>query len=276
MTQSSPWTVGRMETRNSLLGDVQLRHHLDAADNGLVVPLVDGVHRLIERAVDAVLDRHLGLAGLDMDVRGAPLDGVEEGGVDQLDDRALILGNAVDRQHLRLVALALDQLDTEVFGRFVEHPLGAFGLLQDLLDGGRGADLDLDRLAEEQLELVEAAHVRGIRHDHRHPTLELLLGDERIAEHQVEGNAPEQVVLDAEVPDVDELQAEVGGQSAGLCLFRRRIDRQAFLGFISLAAGVFEDRFHGDSGSPGTGATNRPPGRGRRTSAGRSRPGAVR
>ena len=59
--------------RDALLGDVELRHDLDAADDRLVVPLVDRLHRLVEHAVDAVLDHHLGVARLDVDVarRGA-------------------------------------------------------------------------------------------------------------------------------------------------------------------------------------------------------------
>ena len=52
-----------------------------------VVPLVDRLHRLVQNAVDAVLDDDLAILGLDVDVRRPPLDGVEENGVDQPDDR---------------------------------------------------------------------------------------------------------------------------------------------------------------------------------------------
>jgi hypothetical protein len=53
--------------------------------------LVDRVERLVEHAVDAVLDHHLVVAGLDVDVRGAALDGVEDDRVDELDDRRGVL-----------------------------------------------------------------------------------------------------------------------------------------------------------------------------------------
>ena len=198
----------------ALLRDVELRHHLDAADDGLVVAPVDVVHRLGQGAVDAVLDHHLVLAGLDVDVGSAALDGVEHRRVDQLDDRALVGGDGVEGQDLLAVALVLHQLDAEVFGRLVEHPLGALGFLQDLLDRRGSSDLDLHRLAEEHLELVDPPDVGGIGHHHRHAVGELLLGDEAVAQHQVEGNAAEEVVLDAELPHVDEVQPVVGGQAA--------------------------------------------------------------
>ena len=72
-----------------LLGDVELRHDLDPADDGRVVALVDRLHRLVEHAVDAVLDHDLAVLGLDVDVRRPALDGVEEDRVDQPDDRRL-------------------------------------------------------------------------------------------------------------------------------------------------------------------------------------------
>jgi hypothetical protein len=55
--------------RDALLGDVQLGHDLDAADDRRVVLLGDRLHGRLEHTVDAVLDHHLVVAGLDVDVR---------------------------------------------------------------------------------------------------------------------------------------------------------------------------------------------------------------
>ena len=91
MTASSPWTVGMIETRKSmvlpgtlqleaavlrhaLLGDVELGHDLDARDDRAVELLGDRLHRRLQHAVDAVLDVHRVVLRLDVDVAGAPLD----------------------------------------------------------------------------------------------------------------------------------------------------------------------------------------------------------
>src|SRR3954453_8127698 len=77
--------------RDAFLGDVELRHDLDARNDGAVVALVDRIERFVEHAVDAVLDDDFVVSRLDVNVRGAALDGVEDDGVDQLDDRRRLL-----------------------------------------------------------------------------------------------------------------------------------------------------------------------------------------
>ena len=111
--------------RDALLGDVELRHDLDAGDDRGVMALVDRIERLVEHAVDAVLDDDFVVAGLDVNVRGPALDGVEDDRVDELDDRRrLLLRDRVDRQRLFAVFVLADELHAEAFRRFVEHALG--------------------------------------------------------------------------------------------------------------------------------------------------------
>ena len=91
MTASSPWTLGMIDTRKSmvlpghaqleaavlrhaLLGDVELRHHLDARDDRAVELLGDRPHRRLQHAVDPVLHVDRVVLRLDVDVAGAPLD----------------------------------------------------------------------------------------------------------------------------------------------------------------------------------------------------------
>ena len=156
---------------------------------------------------------------------GPALDGVEDRRVDQLDDRAGVGGDAVDREDLLAVLVLLDELDAEVLGRLVEHALGALRLLQDLLDRRAHAHLDLDRLAEQQLQLVDLEHVRRVGHDHRQAAVELRLGDEAVAQHQVERDAAEQVVVDPEVRHVDELEPVARGEGLRLAPLAARAAR---------------------------------------------------
>ena len=74
--------------RYAALGNVQFAHHLDARNDGRVMLFADRRHGLGEHAVNAELDAHRIVAGLDVNVTGPPLQGGEDRGVDQADDRA--------------------------------------------------------------------------------------------------------------------------------------------------------------------------------------------
>ena len=111
---------------NPFLGDIEFRHHLDAADNRRVVPFVNRFHRLIENPVDAVFDNHLAILGFDMDVGRAPLDRIEENRVNEADDGRRVGGDAVDGEDLLSVLRLLHQLHAEALGRLVENSLGRF------------------------------------------------------------------------------------------------------------------------------------------------------
>ena len=69
--------------RDAALGDIQLAHDLDARDDGGVPVLGDGRHGVVQHAVDAVLDGHCLVARFDVNIAGAPLERVEDGGVHQ-------------------------------------------------------------------------------------------------------------------------------------------------------------------------------------------------
>ena len=133
------------------LGDVELGHDLDAADDLRVVRLGNGLHRPRESAVDAVLDDDFFVPGLDVDVRSAPVERVVDGGVHETDDRARGVGEPVDGERLLALVDFADDLHVEALGGFLEHPLRALALLEQLLDGGvrahRGPDGHLQHLA---------------------------------------------------------------------------------------------------------------------------------
>ena len=200
--------------RHALLGDVELGHDLDARDDRGVMALVDRLERFVEHAVDAVLDDHFVVARLDVNVRGAALDGVEDDRVDQLDDRRrLLLRDRVDRQRLFAFFVFADELHAEAFGRFVEDALGRLGLLQLVADGGGRGHFDFERRAEEQLQLVELEDVGRIADHDGDVAVLALLRQELVADHQLERDVVEELVIDLEVLEVDVLEAVLLGQA---------------------------------------------------------------
>jgi hypothetical protein len=74
--------------RQALLGDVQLRHDLDARGNG-VAHLQRRRHDVVEDAVDAVADAVFLFVGLDVNIAGAFRNRRHQDDVHQLDDRRL-------------------------------------------------------------------------------------------------------------------------------------------------------------------------------------------
>ncbi len=64
-----------------------------------MISQIDGIDFLIQRAVDAILDLHLCVASLDVNVRGARLHRVVNDRVDQFDDRRHL---AVGRQAIEI------------------------------------------------------------------------------------------------------------------------------------------------------------------------------
>ena len=76
--------------RQALLGDVELRHDLDARDDQRRHGAL-GLQHLAQHAVDAEADDEPVLERLDVDVGGVFLHRLREHGVDQADDRRVVL-----------------------------------------------------------------------------------------------------------------------------------------------------------------------------------------
>ncbi len=80
--------------RQALLGDVEPRHDLDAADDRRLEAIdLRRQHLRLQHAVDAVADAERFFLGLDVNVAGALVGRLDQDLVDQLDDRGL-LGHA--------------------------------------------------------------------------------------------------------------------------------------------------------------------------------------
>ena len=92
--------------RDALLGDVEVGHDLQAADEA-GLHLLRRAHHLVQHAVDAVPDAHVVLGRLDVDVGRAVLHALADDEVRQLDDRR-VLGDLADVRELLLVVDLVD------------------------------------------------------------------------------------------------------------------------------------------------------------------------
>ena len=141
--------------RDPALGDVHLAHDLDTRDHRILDLLGHALH-LVEDAVDPISDLHAVFVRLEVDVRRAHLERLEEHHIDQLDDRRLVgdveqvlgitdeCGEIVER-------LSFDRLD-----RLVDHVrLVTVGLVD--LCGDRAARHE-DRFDLHSQELGEVVH----------------------------------------------------------------------------------------------------------------------
>ena len=151
--------------RDAALGDVELAHHLDARNDGGVPVLGDGRHGVMQHAVNAVLDGHFLIARLDVDVAGAPLERVEDGGVDKLDHRrdGAIGGELVDGESLVLILLiAGHYIQRETFGDLFQHALRLFGFLEQVGNLRKGGDLDLELFLQQHGKLVDQVEIARV------------------------------------------------------------------------------------------------------------------
>ena len=187
---------------NATLSDVELAHDLDAAQDCGVVLARDGRHGFLKHAVNAVLHMERIVVSFDMDVRGAALEGGEDGGVDEADDRAdvLIAGQLLDGDALVFGGIVTTEyVEGEAFAGFIEYALRLLGLLEQVGDLREGCDASDDAVAEKAGDFVEHHQAGGIADCNHHGISLLLDGHEVVAEHQFDGNRAQQVVLDFEI-----------------------------------------------------------------------------
>ena len=133
--------------RHAALGNIQLAHHLNARNDGGMVFFGNGLHGLLQHAINAVLDDHRIVARLNMNVAGAPLQGGENGGIHQADDGThLAVGSQpLDGNILVATLIFADHVEGESLARLLQHSLRLLSLLQDVVDLGKGRDFGADR-----------------------------------------------------------------------------------------------------------------------------------
>src|SRR5436853_6256701 len=135
---------------------------------------IDRVSRAIKRAVDSVLDHHIGVARFYVNIRGASLKRVQDDGVDQLDDgRHLFVGRKTVQIEVFLSVFRFTDKRKAVGSKtrrgILQDSSRRISALQGLFDRGFGCDRyphPQSELSDMELsfKLVDAFQIGRIRH----------------------------------------------------------------------------------------------------------------
>ena len=176
----------------------------------------------MQDAVDAVLDRHVSVAGLDVNIARASLQRVEHGGVDQLDDGSdpAVPGEPVDREGL-VGILGRADVEGELLGDLLQNSLGLFRLVQQVVDLRQGRDRDPQLLAEQSGDLVKFRQARRIGDGDLQSAVGLGDRHEVVPKHQIDRDRPEQIAVNVSGRQVQERVTVTRRQLACIALGRR-------------------------------------------------------
>jgi hypothetical protein len=174
------------------------------------------------------LHAHRVVLRLDVDVGSAALQRGEQGRVHQADDRAGIRRQLVNRERLVAGLVLVQDLHLEAFGGLLEHALRALALLQDGLDGRRRADAHPDQAAQLHANLVDGRQIARVGHDDLERLPVAPVRHERVPQHQIGGDAPEQSEIRMEVVEVDVFELIARGQEARPHLLGGMVNCPAF------------------------------------------------
>jgi hypothetical protein len=205
----------------ALLGDVHVRQDLDAGDDRAPV-FQRQVDDLVEVAVHPVADAEARLVGLEMDVARAPLDGVDEGLVDELDDRGLfspVLRVSEDVGFL----LVLDDVDPAVVGQgdVLDELLDPDGvgrpivLVDGVDDAGFRGDDGLDREPRPETDVLDDLEVGRVDHGQGQEGPDPVDGHDHVLLGHVDRDEADDFGVDVELVEVDVRVAELAAEGLG-------------------------------------------------------------
>ena len=192
------------------LGNIEFAHDLDTRNHGRVVLFADGRHGLRQHAVNAELDDHRVVAGLNVNIGSAPLQRGEDRGIDQADDRAGIARRRqlVDGQRFFGASVLIFANDLEAFAGLFQNALRLLGLLENVGDLLQRRNFGDDALLQQQADLVDHHQLAGIGDGNGQFAVGgFFQRHEVVAEHQLDRNLLEQLVMQFEVGEVDEFAA---------------------------------------------------------------------
>ena len=126
----------------------------------------------------------------------------------------------------------MDHLQRECLGRLFENALGLLGALQEVADLRRGGDLEDQLFAKQQRQFVAEQHLAGIGHRDRQAIVLRFDRHKVEAEHQVRGNAAEQLRIDALFAQIDESAAVSLRELARDVRARRAVRRRAGVAIV--------------------------------------------
>src|SRR5580698_4732354 len=196
---------------HAALGDIELAHDLDTRDHGRVMLFADRRHSLRQHAVDTELDHDRIVARFDVNVGSAPLQCGKNRGIDQADDRAGVgsrSGQLVDAERFFRARLLVFADDLEAFAGFFQHALRLLGLRQNVGDLFERRDLGDDALLQQQADLVDHHQLAGIGDgDGQLAVRSFFQRHEVVAEHQLDRDLFEQVVMQLEIRKIDKFAA---------------------------------------------------------------------
>ncbi len=162
----------------------------------------DRLHRLLQHAVNAVLDDHRIVARLHVNITGAALQGAEDRGVHQADDGADVVLRRQLFNRDGLVAarvIVVHHVQRKGLAGLVQHALRLLGLLQDVGDFRQRGYPRQHPAVQQQADLVDHVELAGVAERNRQPSIfQLLQRHEVEAEHQLHRHLAEEFVLDPE------------------------------------------------------------------------------
>ena len=114
--------------------------------------LGNGLHGVLQHAVDAVLDGDFCVTRFDVDVTGAALECGEDDGLHEAHHGAggAIASQAVAGNRLFAFLFFLGSLKSESFGGLLEDALGLLGALQNVADLAGSGDANQEFLAQQE------------------------------------------------------------------------------------------------------------------------------
>ena len=184
--------------------------------------LGNGGHGVMQDAVNAVFDGDFLIPRLDMNVAGSPFQGIEDGGIDQLDDRGDVVvgrGKLIDGEGFVLIFLVGDDVQGKAFGDFFKNALALLGLLEKLGDLRESGDLYPEFLIEQKPELVDGVEIPRIGQRDIERAVLPLQRDKVVAKHQIDGDMAEQIVIDGRFAEIDVFAAIARGDRLSLSGF---------------------------------------------------------
>src|SRR5579885_2581171 len=195
--------------RNTAFRDVEVAENLDAGDDCGVPFLGDGLHGVLENAVNAVFDGDFGVARLDMNIAGAPFERREDDGLDEANDGADggIAREAITGNGFVALFVLFGNLQGKGFGGLFEDALGLLGTLEEIADLAGGGHFDGELFAEKKGKFIAEQDLAGIGHGDGEDIVLRFERNKVVAKHQVRGNSAKELGIDALLAQIDKAAA---------------------------------------------------------------------
>ena len=134
MVRFSTWSFESAVLGYATFGDVQFGHDFESGNQGIVHGGRQGVHGLIQDAVDSKFHLDASFSRFNMHVTGVFLERTQDNRIHQLDDRALIFRDPLHGEDVFASLIFLDQHGMQFLLNAREHVFVAFTGGQSILN----------------------------------------------------------------------------------------------------------------------------------------------